>query len=238
MMKNNMYLNYSIYLLIYVRIMNLIYALINNLSLPVSLSLSLSIAISDSSTYAEGEGVRCCHDACFIEDSAVTGAYLLLLSSRQAWQEAVPFPTQWLYNSCGIICRELLITYYIIPNIYIYYVCVCASYIFSQGFQGACPISYMNAQIVTTSPHTSTYCISLTFTARRIFRELKPKAALIKPELGIQLALPQGWRLPKVVLFWSDLPSRRPKPGAGDLRWPCWQSTLQVGNQLLFNSVL
>ena len=131
--------------------------------------------------------------------------------------------------------------YYILYNskyVYIYIMCVCASYIFSQGFQGACPISYMNAQIVTTSPHTSTYCISLTFTARRIFRELKPKAALIKPELGIQLALPQGWRLPKVVLFWSDLPSRRPKPGAGDLRWPCWQSTLQVGNQLLFNSVL
>ena len=42
MMKNNMYLNYSIYLLIYVRIMNLIYALINNLSLSVSLSLSPS----------------------------------------------------------------------------------------------------------------------------------------------------------------------------------------------------
>ena len=128
MMKNNMYLNYSIYLLIYVRIMNLIYALINNLSL--SVSLSLSIAISDSSTYAEGEGVRCCHDACFIEDSAVTGAYLLLLSSRQAWQEAVPFPTQWLYNSCGIICRELLITYYIIPKIYIYIYYVCVRHIF------------------------------------------------------------------------------------------------------------
>ena len=151
MMKNNMYLNYSIYLLIYVRIMNLIYALINNLSL--SVSLSLSIAISDSSTYAEGEGVRCCHDACFIEDSAVTGAYLLLLSSRQAWQEAVPFPTQWLYNSCGIICRELLITYYIIPNIYIYYVCVCVIYFF-PGLPRSLPDIIHEC---TNSNHITTY---------------------------------------------------------------------------------